>query len=54
MNDYVHLRIKEETRRLIKAYASIEGVSIDEMVNKMIENYKLNGNKTKPMKYKGL
>lgn len=53
MSEYVHLRIKEDTRRLVKAYASIEGVGVDDMVKKLVDNYKANGNKIKPIKYKG-
>lgn len=49
MAEYVHLRIKEDTRRLVKAYASIEGLGIDDMVSKLIENYK-----TKPLNKKNL
>lgn len=39
---YKHLRIKEDTHKLVKAYASIEGVNVDTMVKKLIEAYKGN------------
>lgn len=52
VKEYKHLRIKEDTHRMVKAYASIEGLGHDDMIKKLIQCYKDNGNKpTKLKKY---
>ena len=40
--EYKHLRVKSETHTKVKAFAAIEGVSVDKMVKILIQSYRNN------------